>query len=66
MGAARRVVGLSSAAFARQPEARNPVTEFNVGASAISFRTASTIRSNSTSLIRTLHCASPAFCRQDD
>jgi len=51
MGAGRRVVGLSSAAFARQPEARNPVTEFNVGASAISFRTASTIRSNSTSLI---------------
>jgi hypothetical protein len=42
---------LSPAAFKRQAEARNPVNEFNAGATAISFRTASTIRSNSTSLI---------------
>jgi hypothetical protein len=59
-------VGLSPAVFARQSEARNAVNECTAGASAISFRTASTIRSKSTSLIRTLHCASPAFCRQDD
>jgi hypothetical protein len=51
MGAWRRDAGLSPAAFARQSEARNPVNEFNAGATAISFRTASTIRSNSTSLI---------------
>jgi hypothetical protein len=44
-------MGLSLAAFARQAEARNPVNEFSAGSCAISFRTASTVRSNSTSLI---------------
>jgi len=42
---------LSPAAFTRQSEARKLVNELNAGTSAISFRTASTIRSNSTSLI---------------
>ena len=62
IGTLRRDAGLSPAAFARQSEARNPVNECNVVASAISFRTASTIRSNSTSLI-TRSKAGPTFCR---
>lgn len=49
IGALRR--DLSTTARWRQSEARNPVNECNVGTSAISFRTASSIRSNSISLI---------------
>ena len=51
IGAWRREADLSPAAFSRQSEARNPVNECNAGTSAISFRTASTTRSNSNSLI---------------
>src|SRR6185369_10229188 len=65
-GASRRDVGLSAAGFTRPAEPRHPVNEFNAGASAISFRTASTIRSNSTSLIARSIAPGPAFCRQDD
>jgi hypothetical protein len=60
IGALRR--DLSPAAFTRQSEARNPVNECNAGASAMFFRTASTVRSNSTSLI-TRSKAGPTFCR---